>query len=93
MNIRNDAEFTRAYQKIMLRLKRAGIVPRKHILDNGVSGAMKTIINDEYQMEMELVPPGFHRSNAAEVAIRNFNPHFLSVIAGTDDDFPPSLWD
>ena len=54
---------------------------------------MKTIINDEYQMEMELVPPGFHRSNAAEVAIRNFNPHFLSVIAGTDDDFPPSLWD
>jgi hypothetical protein len=77
----------------MTRLQHAGIVPKKHILDNEVSEAMKTIIKDDSKMAMELVPPGCHRRNAAEVAIRNFKAHFLSVLAGTADDFPPSLWD
>ena len=27
------------------------------------------------------------------MAIRNFKAHFLSVLAGTAEDFPPSLWD
>ena len=90
---RKDAELTRAYRALMTRLKRAGIVPKKHVLDNEVSEAMKAVIRDEYQMEMELVPPGCHRRNAAEVAIRNFKAHFLSVLAGTAEDFPASLWD
>ncbi len=42
---------------------------------------------------MELVPPGCHQRNAAEVAIRNFKAHFLSVLAGVADNFLPSLWD
>ena len=53
----------------MLRLKQAGIIPKKHVLDNEVSEAMKDVIRNEYQMEMELVPPGCHRRNAAKVAI------------------------
>jgi hypothetical protein len=44
-------------------------------------------------LNLELVPPGCHRRNAAEVAIRNFKSHFLSVLAGVANDFPPSLWD
>ena len=44
-------------------------------------------------MTLELVPPGCHRRNAAEVAIRNFKAHFLSVLAGVADDFPFKLWD
>ena len=42
---RNDADLTRAYQTMMLRLKRAVIVTRNYILDNEVSGAMKKIIS------------------------------------------------
>ena len=90
---RNDQELARAYKTLMTRLQQAGIVPKKHVLDNEVSKAMKSIIKEEYRMEMELVPPGCHRRNAAEVAIRNFKSHFLSVLAGTAEDFPPSLWD
>ena len=90
---RKDQELTRAYKVLMQRLQQAGIVPKKHVLDNEVSQAMKSIIKEEYRMEMELVPPGCHRRNAAEVAIRNFKAHFLSVLAGTAEDFPPSLWD
>ena len=80
---RTDEELTRAHRAMMLRLKHAGIVPQKHILDNEVSTAMKTIIRYEYKMKMELMPPDCHRLNAAEVAIRNFKAHFLSVLAGT----------
>ena len=90
---RKDPELTREYKSMMQRLQRAGIVPQKHFLDKEISVAMKDIIKDKYKTEMELVPPGCHRRNAAEVAIRNFKAHFLSVLAGTADDFPPSLWD
>ena len=88
-----DAELTRAYHNMMLRLKQAGIIPQKHILDNEVSNAMKTSIRYEYKMKLELVPPGCHLRNAAEVAIRNFKAHFLSVLAGIATSFLPALWD
>jgi hypothetical protein len=54
---------------------------------------MKNHICNMCKISMELVPPGCHRRNAAEVAIRNFKAHFLSVLAGVADDFPPSLCD
>ena len=71
----------------MLRLRQAGMIPRKHILENEVSEALKTIIQDEYKMQLELVPPGIHHRNAAEVTIRNLKAHFLSILAGTAPDF------
>ena len=77
---------------MITRLYRAGIVPTKHVLDNEVLESMKEMIRDQYHMTMELVPPGCHRRNAAEVAIRNFKAHFLSVLAGAANDFPMQLW-
>jgi len=93
INSRNNHKLARAYQVLITRLQQTWIVPKEHILDNKVSEAMKTIIKDEYKMAMELVPPGCHHRNAAEVAIRNFKAHFLSVLAGEAEDFPPALWD
>ena len=37
-----------------------------------MSEALKTIAQDEYKIQLEILPPGTHRRNAAEVAIRNF---------------------
>ena len=74
-------------------MKCAGIVPKKHVLDNDVSENMKNHIRNMCKFDMELVPPGCHQRNAAEVAIRNFKAHFLSILAGVAEDFPPSLWD
>ena len=76
-----DEELTRAYRTMMLRLRIAGIIPRKHILYNELSEAQKMIIQDEYKMQLDLVPPGTHRRNSAEAAIRHFKAHFLSVLA------------
>ena len=93
LNSRKDAELHRGYTSLMTRLNRAGIFPKKHVLDNEISQAMKDYVQDKYKMTVELVPPGCHRRNAAEVAIRNFKAHFLSILAGTADDFPLQLWD
>jgi hypothetical protein len=93
MKSRKDAEMIQAYSALILRLKRAGIIPKKHVLDNKVSKNMKNHICDTCKMNMELVPPGCHRQNVAEVAICNFKSHFLSVLAGVANDFPQNLWD
>ena len=77
LSSRKDAKLTRAYRVLMLRLKLADIVPKKHVLDNEMSEALKDVIWSEYKMEMELVPPGCHQRNAAEVAICNFKHIFL----------------
>ena len=78
---------------MMLRLQRAGIIPKKHILDNEVSEALKIIIQDEYKIQLNLVPPVTHRINTAEVEISFLKAHLLSVFEGTVQYFPPSLWD
>ena len=75
----------------MKRLRRAGIVPEKHVLDNECSENLKELIRDT--CILELVPPGYHRRNIAEVAIKAFKQHFLSILAELPDDFPWSLWD
>jgi hypothetical protein len=82
-----------ACNALLLQLKRASIVPKKHVVDNKVSENMKNHICDTCKLDMESVPPGCHRRNAAEVAIRNFKAHFLSILARVADNFPSNLWD
>ncbi len=88
-----DAKMIQAFNALLLQLKQAGIVPKKHVLDNEVSENMKNHICDTYKLDMELVPPGCHRRNAAKVAICNFKAHFLSVLARVANDFSSNLWD
>ncbi len=90
MKSRKDEEMIRAYNALLLRLKRAGIISKKHVLDNEVSENMKNHICNTCKFDMELVPPGCHQRNAAKVAIGNFKAHFLSILAGVANNFPPS---
>ena len=91
MSSRKDAEMQRAYLALLQRIKEAGVVPQKHILDNKCSNSMKKLIRETCQLE--LVPPYCYRRNVAEVAIKNFKVYFISILAGTDSDFPIYLWD
>jgi hypothetical protein len=93
MKSRKDEEMIRAYNALLLQLKCAGIVPKKHVLDNEVPENMKNHIRNTCKLDMELVPSGCHQRNAAKVAICNFKAHFLSVLAGIAENFSPSLWD
>ena len=68
------------------------MIPRKHILENESSESLKTIIQDEYKMKLELVPPGTHHRNEAEVSIRNFKAHFLSILEAPHQIFRHHYW-
>ena len=91
MSSRTDKQMQRAYLALLERIKEAGVVPKKHVLDNECSAAMKKLIRET--CKLELVPPYCHRRNIAEVQIKNFKSHFISVLAGVDPDFPIHLWD
>ena len=85
-----DAELIRSYNALLLRLKQAGIVPKEHIPDNKISDDTTNHICDTCKFDMELVLPGCQH-NAVEVVIRNFKAHFLSVLTGVSNNFPPNL--
>ncbi|KAL7476263.1 hypothetical protein ACHAW6_002135 [Cyclotella cf. meneghiniana] len=93
MKSRKDEEMIWAYNVLVGCLQRSGIQPKKHVLDIKISNAMKAHIDKKYKFLLELIPPGCHRRNAAEVAIRNFKAHFLSMLSGASPTFLPSLWD
>ena len=46
MKNRKDAKMIQAYNALLLRLKRAGIIPKKHVLDNKIYENMKNHICD-----------------------------------------------
>jgi hypothetical protein len=60
MKNRKDDKMIRAYNALLLQLKWAGIVPKKHVLNNEVSKNMKNHIHDTCKLDMEIVPPGCH---------------------------------
>ena len=91
MKNRSAAEQCRAYQKLLDRLHSHKIFPKKHILDNEISNELKTVIKLN-KMEYELVPPHDHRRNIAEKGIQTYKSHLISILCGTDKDFPLYLW-
>jgi hypothetical protein len=58
MKNRKNAKMIRASNTCLLRIKRAGIIPKKHVLENKVSENMKNYIRNTCKLDMELVPPG-----------------------------------
>jgi hypothetical protein len=91
MKNKMEEDMMAAYQRIVNRMQTAGLGLKKHILDNKASKAFKAKIK-ENEMEYELVPPRNHQRNQAKRAIQTFKVHFISILAGIDDQFPLSLW-
>ena len=92
MKNRSSDEMIRAYQVLIDRLKERGVVPKHHVLDNECSEEFKRTIK-ENKMTYQLVDAHDHRRNIAEKAIQTFKNHFVSVLCGTDENFPMRWWD
>ena len=92
MRDRTAGEIIKAYQKLIKRLQKAGIRPKKHILDNECSEEYKQAIIDN-NMQYELVPKGQHRRNIAEKAIQTWKSHAVGVFSGMSDKCPLAIWD
>ena len=91
MRNRTAGEMVKTYQKLIDRLKKCGIKPKMHILDNECSEEFKQAIEGN-NMKYQLVPPHNHRRNIAERAIQTFKAHFISTLCGVDPNFPLALW-
>ena len=82
-----------AYRQGHAFFKARGAQPRFERLDNESSKALEEFMQTE-KIAFQYVPPGSHRRNAAERAIRTFKNHFISTLISTvDKDFPLQLWD
>ena len=57
MKDRTAGEMVRAYQKLLKKLRLAGMVPKKHVLDNEMSNEFKDAVRMN-EMEYKLVPKG-----------------------------------
>jgi hypothetical protein len=68
---RSKEELILAYEKIINRMRMAGLGIKKHTLDNEASNAFKHYICQQ-QIQFELVPPGNHRCNQVKCAIQTF---------------------
>jgi len=62
MHNRTKEEMIRAYEKIINRMRLAGLGIKKYTLDNEASDAFKQYIHQQ-EIQFELVPPGNHRRN------------------------------
>merc|ERR1712086_715594 len=92
IRLQKAGELTKAYQALMKRLKRKGITPKNHILDNECSQELKDAIL-ENEAEYELVPKGQHRRNIAERGIQTWKSHAIGVFSGFPMEAPLFLWD
>lgn len=92
MKGKSGPEILAAYQRAFKVLCAAGLRPQLQRLDNEASETLKQFMTDE-NVDFQLVPPGVHRRNAAERAIRTFKNHFIAGLCSLDKDFPLHLWD
>jgi hypothetical protein len=92
MKNRQAETIVAAYASLHARLCKAGLKPRLQRLDNECSTLLKDYMHAN-QVDFQLVPPGIHRRNAAERAIRTFKNHFIAGLCSVDKNFPIHLWD
>jgi hypothetical protein len=85
---RSDTEQLKAYTKLLTRANK-GSELKMHWMDNEASKAVKDLLNKDFHLEYQLVPPHIHRRNAAERA----KNHFIAGLCSADNDFPIRLWD
>jgi hypothetical protein len=69
-----------------------GFTPAYEWLDNETSTQLEHHF-DEWQIQVNYVPPNSHRANRAERAIQTAKNHFIAGLASVDPDFPPDVWD
>jgi hypothetical protein len=89
---RKKESLIKGYNEMYEDLKKAGINPVLHQLDNETSTDLIREIEAK-GMDYQIASPGDHRLNRAERAIQTFKNHFIAVLYGADSGFPAKQWD
>ena len=78
--------------KIRDKLRKRGLTPELHIMDNEVSEDLKKYFEDS-DIQFQLVPPQMNRTNYEERAMRTFKNHFIAALCTMSPIFPFYLCD
>ena len=65
--------------KIHDKLRKRGLTPKVHIMDNEVSEDFKQYFKDS-DIQFQLVPPHMYWRNSAERDVRTFKNHFIAAL-------------
>jgi hypothetical protein len=89
---RKIASLVKGYNELYEDLRKAGINPVLHRLDNETSTELILEI-EKKGLDYQIASPGDHRLNHAERAIQTFKNHFIAILYGTDSSFPAKQLD
>jgi hypothetical protein len=93
MSSRHGEEHVRAYSAgIEFFSTHGNFAPRFERFDNEANAQVKNFCAKK-GIDVQLVPPGMHRTNKAERAIRTFKNHFIAILASLPLSFPLVAWD
>ena len=91
---REAADYLKAYKAGTEFFRTKGITITFVMLDNETSKQLERFCSSQSPaIAVQYVPPGNHRANKAERAIRTWKNHFISTLATTDPSFPLTAWD
>jgi len=93
MPSRTSAAYIQAYTAMITFFRSVGRTPTFWRLDNETSDALVQFLESHGYGQLQPVPPGTHRANKAERAIRSAKNHFQAILATTPPSFPLELWD
>ena len=92
MKSKHDSEMSRVFKTVYNKLEKRGIKPKFHIMDNkSPSTVMRWL--ERNKVDAQKVEPHNHRANRAERMNETAKHHFISGMAGTDENYPIREWD
>jgi hypothetical protein len=88
---REAEQLVSGYQQCYDELREGNIIPILHRLDNEVNELLFAAIKSN-NCKFQIATAQDHRQLIAERAIQTYKYHLISVLNGTDKDFPAYLW-
>jgi hypothetical protein len=91
MPSKSSQAYVAAYTRMLSYFSSLRINFSHMTIDNETSTDLDSLLDRKY-ITVQLQPPGNHRSNFAERAIRTFKNHFIAILSGIHTLFPLDLW-
>ena len=74
------------------KLEKRGIKPRFHIMDNELSSTVMNWLKQN-KLDAQKVSTHNHQANISEIMIETEKHHFITGMAGKDENFPIREWE
>ena len=92
LRCRESFDYAAAYAKGDAFFRSRGVIASFERLDNETNKQLENFCRSK-GISIQYLPPGNHRANKAERAIRTWKNHFIATLSTCDPTFPVHAWD